>query len=967
MCVSLIIEKFNFLNIYYQNSRGLRTKTKEFYENVVCKSYDIIVITESWLKNNIFDRELFDDRYIVYRRDRDSKTSKKADGGGVLIAVLNKYNCKRLKQFESDCEDLWISVDIPFSTSVKRIIICVVYLPPPVTSSLLDTFLANCNRNFDCELIENYKIILGDFNLGQITWSDEKDSYESSSAMSTSEEIITDFLVMNEMKQLNRIVNASGNILDLVLTNIPDSKVFPTSDSLSKIDPPHPPLMVQVANVTRKKLPFNFVTPRYNFYKANYELIRKDLGTINWHSKFCSGKNANDYAETLHKEIWNVIKKYVPLKNQIKNKYPPWFSIELIQLLREKNNIRCCFNKYKNPRDKISFDLLRVRTKALATTCYRKYIEGLEESVTKNPKLFWSFVKGRKRDSSTFPDMISDGEYIAKTGEEVCELFATYFASVYNDAQPNPAELNTSSPELKNDCFAGVSFTHEQVLRKLEDLDENKSPGSDNIPPLFIKLCAEVLVDPLLFIFNKSIATGIFPSLWKTAKVVPIPKGGESNSVSDYRPISLLCIFGKIFESLMCPLLQSHCKQLFTQHQHGFLTARSTVTNLIVFEETLIEALDANSQADVIYTDFCKAFDRVVHSVLLGKLKSAGITGTMLDWFKSYLTHRYFYVVANGFVSNIYSITSGVPQGSHLGPILFNLFVNDITHCFKNSLPLLYADDLKVVRVIKTQRDAFLLQQDLNNLTHWCSANGMQLNPNKCSQITFTRKTKSIESQYFINGMGLKTAEVIRDLGVLFDKKLTFIPHIDNIVTRASRVLGFVIRNGKFFKKPKTKIILYNVLVRSKLEYASVVWRPHYAVHMIRIERIQKRFLWHLAYSVGLAKKKRSYRERLKHFGMFQISERYDFIDLKFIFNVLNNKIDCPMLIEKIKFKVPRCNPRKPIMPLCPPLRRTVLGFNSAIPRLCRIVNQHSGRIDLFNDTIQRIRRTFYETLIEAY
>lgn len=126
--------------MYYQNCRGLRTQTKDFYENVACNSYDIIVITETWLKDNINDRELFDKRYVVHRRDRDSTASKKDDGGGVLVAVLNKYKSKRLKQYESVCEDLWVSIEVFFSNSVKRLTICAVYLPPPVTSKQLDIF-----------------------------------------------------------------------------------------------------------------------------------------------------------------------------------------------------------------------------------------------------------------------------------------------------------------------------------------------------------------------------------------------------------------------------------------------------------------------------------------------------------------------------------------------------------------------------------------------------------------------------------------------------------------------------------------------------------------------------------------------------------------------------------------------------------------------------------------------------------
>lgn len=197
-----------------------------------------------------------------------------------------------------------------------------------------------------------------------------------------------DFMLLNELNQINNIFIARGNILDLVLTDIADCKVFPASDILSKIDRPHPPLVLSINNVNRKNLTYNKEIRRYNFHKANYDLIKADLCNINWISKFESLTNVTDHVEILQKEIWKVIVKHVPLKKTFIHKYPPWFTSQLIKLLREKNNIRRRFNKYKNPIDKISFDLIKSRCRVLATTCYNHYIKGLEEDLINNPKLF---------------------------------------------------------------------------------------------------------------------------------------------------------------------------------------------------------------------------------------------------------------------------------------------------------------------------------------------------------------------------------------------------------------------------------------------------------------------------------------------------------------------------------------------------------------------------------------------------
>lgn len=310
----------------------------------------------------------------------------------------------------------------------------------------------------------------------------------------------------------------------------------------------------------------------------------------------------------------------------------------------------------------------------------------------------------------------------------------------------------------------------------------------------------------------------------------------------------------------------------------------------------------------------------------------------------------------DGYDSELYEIMSGVPQGSHLGPVLFNIFVNDITDCFNNSTVFLYADDLKFARTINSISDIVLLQDDINRLVDWCDRNGMLLNIKKCFHMKFTRKHNITQSTYTISHETIRELDVVRDLGVVFDAKLTFIPHIDYVVKQASKMLGFIIRNGKVFRNKKTKILLYNALVRSKLEYCSIVWRPHYATHNLRIERVQKRFMWHLSRATPLARRKVSYQTRLTHFKMTSLLTRKDLLDLKFMYKLLRNQIDCPLLLLRITFRAPSRYPRNRITPLVPPPRRTVLGANSPIPRLCKLINK-CDLLDIHYDSLNSFRR----------
>ena len=227
---------------------------------------------------------------------------------------------------------------------------------------------------------------------------------------------------------------------------------------------------------------------------------------------------------------------------------------------------------------------------------------------------------------------------------------------------------------------------------------------------------------------------------WKEALVVPVFKSGEKQQVSNYRPISILIIFGKVLEKLVTKRLTSHVKPYITIHQHGFINSRSTSTNLMCYVSAVSESLDKRIPVDTIYIDFSKAFDKVDHKLLLNKLSQIGIGGSLLNWFHSYLVGRYSKVVLNGHHSDIFPATSGVPQGSHLGPILFNIFINDITTCFKHSNFYLFADDVKIMKPVATKLDSALLQADLDRMADWCRLNRMSLNVSKCHCMQFSRK-----------------------------------------------------------------------------------------------------------------------------------------------------------------------------------------------------------------------------------
>lgn len=276
-----------------------------------------------------------------------------------------------------------------------------------------------------------------------------------------------------------------------------------------------------------------------------------------------------------------------------------------------------------------------------------------------------------------------------------------------------------------------------------------------------------------------------------------------------------------------------------SNRQHGFRVRRSCETQLIDFTQELARNLDKGQQIDAVVMDFSKAFDKVAHNRLLLKLENYGVGGRTLCWVRDFLHNRFQCVVVDGKSSDSGSVTSGVPQGSVIGPILFLVYINDLPDCV-SSHTRLFADDTIIYRQIKTDDDGQTLQDDLRRLEDWEDLWQMKFHPGKCQVIRFTRKRKPLERSYLLHNVPLDTVPEIKYLGVTFRDNLKWNSHIDNMTSKANQTLGFVRRNLRI-SSPVIKERAYKGLVRPKVEYASTVWNPYTVHHTHKIEMVQRR------------------------------------------------------------------------------------------------------------------------------
>ena len=354
--------------------------------------------------------------------------------------------------------------------------------------------------------------------------------------------------------------------------------------------------------------------------------------------------------------------------------------------------------------------------------------------------------------------------------------------------------------------------------------------------------CMSHNMAPLLKnIFQKSIDTGELPEDWLKANITPIFKKGNRSEPKNYRPVSLTSIPCKLLEHIIHTNIMTHLEtyNVLNGEQHGFRKGRSCETQLALTVHDIAEILDRQGQADVVITDFSKAFDTVPHQRLLLKLNQAGITGSIHTWINNFLTRRTQSVVLEGASSEHVDVQSGVPQGTVLGPLLFILYINDLPKGVDSQVRL-FADDCIIYREIQSDADNTALQQDINRLCAWEAKWQMKFNIDKCHVMHITHKRRVKVTQYTMNGTPLHSIAKHSYLGVELNSKLNWADHINTTASKANKVLGLIRRN-LYSCSRKVKETAYKTLVRPKLEYAASVWDPYKEEHKSRLEAVQRR------------------------------------------------------------------------------------------------------------------------------
>lgn len=778
-------------------------------------------MTETWLHAHVRDQEIFDDatNFHMYRCDRTVRR-----GGGVLLAV-SKDTPSSCIHINTELELVWAIVTIGH----HKIILGVCYRSPSSPSTFVDEL--HDAINIVCTRFPSHPLfLLGDFNFPSIMWNAYAPySLPSSPQPNEFINLCSTFSLTQVVALPTRATTNSASILDLILTNRPD---FVTAITYAPGISDH------------SLLSFSFNAPCPNrdkkkkkirdYKKANFDKINSELATfLDIFLSSFDTRSVQCNWDMFADEVEQLTNKYIPCRTITTNARAPWYNAYIKRLSNRKKRFyraaRCLPTNH--PRWAAYKSASSIYISALKSAKDNFLTQVLPSMLQTNAKKFWRVI-----------NPLSDNHIslIDSSGNEISEALC---ASVLNDSfiQNFSVDSHNDLPSATLHNYSPMSSVIIEtlgVVRLIESLKNDSSPGYDGINTKFLKNTSAYSSIIVTKIFQQSLDTSTIPSQWKIGKVVPLHKSGNKHSSNNYRPISLTSICCKMLEHIIFTNIVNFLESnsFFTSAQHGFRKTYSCETQLISFTHHLHQILDKSSHADCIFLDFSKAFDKVCHRLLLYKLHQLNLDGNLLMWIECFLTNRSQFVTANCHNSPFREVHSGVPQGSVLGPLLFLIYINDLSSVVSSKIHL-FADDCVIFREITTDNDINILQSDLNAISNWCDKWLMDLNIKKCKIMRVSRSCTT-SPIYYLNNIPLDSVNSYKYLGVHITTNLNWTTHIEYIIINANRMLGYLRRN--FFNAPHgLKLLLYKTLIRSKLEYATTVWDPTYNNLVTSLELVQ--------------------------------------------------------------------------------------------------------------------------------
>ena len=774
------------LKLVHLNSRSIYRKLDQLI--LLYRECDIICITETWLSSKIGNNLLNFQGKSLFRQDR-KYGPREARGGGVCIYIDSKFSPystinAECSQCNRDFEVLSLDITRP---GHKHITVMCIYRPPRGSHIPFMKFLETAINKSKSELW-----ILGDFNVDYLNRGDvNRQKYI---------DLFKKYGLRQYIEKITRPGSRGGTCLDWIATNTVFMSHYGTSNDYMS---DHTTVYAVRKKAREKNVKYVYRTRRdlTNFDTDRFKTL---ISHAEW-NVFDNTDELNVLWSIFHKTVCDILSIMCPLKRfKQREKITPWIGPEIYRAMRERDLYIKLFRITRNNIYLVEARRSRNKVNSLIHRAKSDFIKTQLRQTARNPKKFWCIIKDllNCRD-----DVTGNARFIDQNTNEYVEIGSEanflneYFINIVNNLNI-PQSAVSMTDVYDNDTifsFRDNIPTVPEVIKIIKEIDVNKSSCVENINTRFCKEAMLAVPDKICQMMTKSLLQGVVPIDWTRGMITVLPKEGDLKNPGNWRPISQTSIFAKVLEKLVHTRILAYFldNNILSKFQFGFLPGRST--QLAVFELTkqIYSAMNNKKIFGSICLDISKAFDCIDHVKLIEKLRSCGVSDLVCKWFKSYFT-RTQYVKFNQIESSTLPVSSGIGQGTILGPLIFIFYINDVIRNVGDLKVNMYADDCLIYTTGKNwdiMRPK--IQEGLDNFQNWCLINRLKLNARKSKSLVIGSKHKlgtvSLENKFNLDGNLLEFPETYNYLGLILDRNMSLTPLLTKLKqTVMSRIFSLI-------------------------------------------------------------------------------------------------------------------------------------------------------------------------------
>ena len=874
--------KENSLSLLHQNIRSLPRNFTNFesYLSTLNLDFSIIGLTETWVNDNtysLYDLEGYSSSF-KYRTNRS--------GGGVSLFIKNGINFnvrEDLSVVSQHMECIFIEIEKSVFKTSKDVLVGVIYRPPDNSVNVFNELFTDLLMRIDVKKYCCY--FMGDYNINILN----SDNHPPTASFI---DILFENNLYPTITKPTRVTDKTATLIDNIYSNIkPDNTKF-SGILYSDLTDHFPVFYIEYENTRENKIEY---IARRDFSEHNKSKFKQKLSSTNWdHVLLCT--DPSDAFQEFHSKFVAMYSDCFPMQS-IKvgyNTRKPWLTHGLKTSIKRKNHLYYRMKKHPSEQNRSAYKQFRTRLNYILRKSERDYYANYLNANRNNLRKTWSVLKQivNKNSRSKTPEYFVINNKKVSDKKDIAISFNNYFTNIGPNLSKNiPPSQNThmdNMPERQTNSIFIKPVIEKEVENLIKSL-KTTAAGWDSISSNIVKSMYNSFITPLTHVLNLSITQGVFPNCMKIAKVLPLFKSGDKTNILNYRPISILPVFSKILERLMYNRLLVFIDKhgLLYRNQFGFRTKHSTALALTVLVDKITNTFDTQDHMVGVFLDFSKAFDTVDHHILLDKLAHYGIRGLALQWITSYLTSRVQYVCFDNICSDRESIVCGVPQGSILGPLLFLLYINDISNVSDKVFSILFADDSNVFCTGKNIYEVINnMNRELNKIIIWLHTNKLTLNVDKSNYIIFSRQKITTHNDIKIDNTTLKRIYETKFLGVYIDAKLSWKTHVSYIKNKISKGIGILCKARKSLTTDAL-VTLYYSFIYPYLSYCLEIWGACYTTYLNALFLQQKRILRIITSSEWRA----STTPIFKSLKILSITKLYTYRILLFWFKYENNML----------------------------------------------------------------------------